>query len=56
MMFSFKGRVVKVADGDTVTVIQDKTNKKVKIRFYGIDTPEKSQEYGRKSLSVLKNH
>ena len=51
----FKGRVVKVADGDTITVVQDKTNKKVRIRFYGIDAPEKSQEYGKKSLSVLKN-
>lgn len=51
----FTGRVIKVADGDTITVIQNKTNKKVRIRFYGIDAPEKSQEYGIKSLSVLKN-
>ena len=51
----FRGRVVKVADGDTITVIQENTNKKVRVRFYGIDAPEKSQEYGRKSLSVLKD-
>lgn len=50
---SITGKVVKVADGDTVTIKTDK-NEKVRIRFWGIDAPEKSQEYGIKSLDVLK--
>lgn len=39
------GKVVHVADGDTITVLRD--GKKVKIRLYGIDTPEKAQWYGQ---------
>ncbi|MEG1338686.1 thermonuclease family protein [Cetobacterium sp.] len=53
LSFAFSGKVIKVADGDTITVLRD--GKKVRVRFYGIDAPEKKQEYGVKSLSVLKN-
>ena len=57
MMMSFamniKGKVVKIADGDTIT-IQTLNNEKIKIRLYGIDAPEKKQDYGIKSLDVLK--
>ncbi len=38
------GRVVKVADGDTITVLQDNTQ--YKIRLYGIDCPENGQDFG----------
>lgn len=38
------GRVIKVADGDTFTLLDSK-NKKIKIRLYGIDCPEKNQNY-----------
>ncbi len=42
------GKVVGIADGDTITILtQDKAQ--VKIRLYGIDTPEKSQAFGRKA-------
>lgn len=41
----FTGRVVAVADGDTITVLHDFTP--VKIRFIGIDAPEKKQAFGR---------
>lgn len=51
--FSMSGKVIKVADGDTIT-IQTSNNEKIKIRLYGIDAPEKKQEYGIKSLDVLK--
>jgi micrococcal nuclease len=36
------GKVVSVAEGDTVTVL-DASEKQHKIRFYGIDTPETAQ-------------
>ena len=52
LSFAFSGKVIKVADGDTITVLKD--GEKVRIRLYGIDAPEKKQEYGIKSLDVLK--
>ena len=50
-----EGKVVKVADGDTITVL-DKDNKQHRIRFQGIDAPESSQAFGqvsKKNLSDL---
>ncbi len=41
------GRVVSVADGDTITVLD--SAKQYKIRLNGIDCPEKSQAFGRRS-------
>jgi micrococcal nuclease len=40
------GRVVGVADGDTLTVLDD-TNQQHKIRLAGIDAPEKAQPFGQ---------
>lgn len=40
----FTGKVVAVADGDTLTVLRDK--EQVKIRLSGIDAPEKAQAFG----------
>ena len=40
------GRVIGVADGDTITVL-DAANVQHKIRLSGIDCPEKSQPYGQ---------
>ena len=57
MVLSFataiKGKVMKVADGDTITILEENGDK-TRVRFYGIDAPEKKQEYGIKSLDVLK--
>ena len=39
------GRVVKVADGDTITIL-DSSKTQHKIRLQGIDAPEKNQAYG----------
>lgn len=47
-----KGRVVKVADGDTITIL-DNSNRQHKIRLYGIDAPEKRQAFGQKSRQTL---
>lgn len=46
------GRVVGVADGDTVTVL-DATDIQWKIRLSGIDAPEKKQAFGNKSKEAL---
>ena len=43
-----QGRVVKVSDGDTVTVLDEQRQQHV-IRLAGIDAPEKSQPNGQKS-------
>lgn len=45
---TLRGRVVGVADGDTVTVL-DNTNTQWKIRLMGIDAPEKKMPFGQKS-------
>lgn len=39
-----KGKVVSVADGDTITVLQDKVQ--IKVRLHGVDAPEKAQDFG----------
>lgn len=46
------GRVVGIADGDTVTVL-DRSNTQFKIRLMGIDAPEKKQAFGNKSKQSL---
>jgi endonuclease YncB( thermonuclease family) len=46
------GRVVKVADGDTITVL-DNTNTQHRIRLQGIDSPEKGQPFGNASRKHL---
>ena len=40
----FTGKVVAVADGDTITVLRGR--EQVKIRLAGIDAPEKKQAFG----------
>ena len=49
---SFEGRVVAVADGDTLTVL-DSNNLQHKIRVAGIDAPEKGQPFGDRSKQSL---
>ena len=46
------GKVIKVSDGDTITV-QDSNNQKYKIRLKGIDAPESQQLYGDISTQSL---
>lgn len=46
------GRVVAVADGDTVTVL-DSTNKQTRVRLAQIDAPEKRQDFGAASKEAL---
>lgn len=46
------GRVVRVADGDTITVL-DADKRQHKIRLAGIDAPEKAQAFGRRAQESL---
>jgi len=46
------GRVVGVADGDTITVL-DAGKRQHKIRLQGIDAPEKAQPFGQRSKENL---
>lgn len=43
---SLTGKVISIADGDTITIL-DSSNQRHKIRLYRVDTPEKSQAYGK---------
>ena len=40
----FTGKVVGISDGDTISVLR--AGKAVKVRLYGVDTPEKAQAFG----------
>ena len=47
-----EGRVVGISDGDTITVLDDAKTQH-KIRFAGIDAPEKGQAFGERSKQSL---
>lgn len=40
-LYAWTGKVIGVADGDTITILHDR--QEVKIRLHGIDTPEKAR-------------
>ncbi len=46
------GKFVKVADGDSITVL-DNTNTQHRIRLQGIDAPERKQSFGNASRKHL---
>jgi micrococcal nuclease len=43
----FSGKVVGVSDGDTITVLRDRTP--IKVRLHGIDAPEAGQDFGSRA-------
>lgn len=47
------GEVIKVADGDTFTILDSERNIEDKIRLIGIDCPEIDQEYGIEAKEYL---
>lgn len=49
---TIRGKVVAVADGDTITVLDD-TRTQHKIRLAGVDAPEKKQPFGQRSKESL---
>jgi micrococcal nuclease len=44
---AWSGKVVGVTDGDTITVLHDRQPEK--IRLWGVDCPEKGQDFGTKA-------
>lgn len=50
-MADFSGKVVSVSDGDTITVLKDL--EQVKVRLVEIDAPEKGQAFGNQSKQAL---
>lgn len=48
-----QGKVIRVLDGDTIEVLQEK--KPIRIRLLNIDAPEKKQSFGAWSTNQLKN-
>jgi endonuclease YncB( thermonuclease family) len=49
---SLSGIVIGVADGDTITVLDDRLQQH-KVRLAGIDAPEKGQDFGLRSKQNL---
>lgn len=45
------GKVIKVLDGDTIDILYN--NKPTRIRFNGIDAPEKGQPHGQKAKQFV---
>jgi endonuclease YncB( thermonuclease family) len=50
--YDLVGRVVKVADGDSIRVV-DSSRKEHEIRLHGIDSPERGQPYANAARKVL---
>ena len=50
--FDLSGKVVKVMDGDTLSLL-DNNNTQYKIRLFGIDTPEWDQPHGNNAKRAL---
>jgi endonuclease YncB( thermonuclease family) len=48
LAFAWQGKAVHIADGDTITVLRD-GREQVRIRVYGVDTPERSQAFGKRA-------
>ena len=48
----FTGKVIKIADGDTITVL-DRYKVQHRIRLTGIDAPERKQAFGSRSKQSL---
>jgi micrococcal nuclease len=48
---NLEGKVVRIADGDTITVLVDR--KQVKVRLSAIDAPERGQDFSQRSRQAL---
>jgi len=48
--FAWPAKVTSISDGDTIAVLH--SGRHGKIRSYGIDTPDKNQDYGQKAKEI----
>lgn len=51
VLADFSGKVVGVSDGDTITMLKER--EQVKVRLVEIDAPEKRQAFGNRSKQAL---
>jgi endonuclease YncB( thermonuclease family) len=49
----YTGKAEKISDGDTITLLTN-DYERIKVRFYGIDAPEKKQPSGPQATEALK--
>lgn len=54
--FAWQGETVRVADGDSLTVLHLGTGEQVRIRLYGVDCPENGQPYGNAARKATARH
>ncbi len=47
------GKVIRIADGDTITILLPDQKNQEKIRFWGIDAPESPQDFGQRAKQFL---
>ncbi len=47
-------KVIKIVDGDTIDVLTD-DNETIRLRFSGIDTPERGQPFGNNTTDLVKD-
>lgn len=52
LLFGFSAKVVKIIDGDTITILTNNKNS-LEVRLYGIDAPETKQNFGKASKQYL---
>ena len=52
LTFAFPAKIIRISDGDTIWVENLKTHEKIKVRIWGIDTPEKRK--GKKLTKDIK--
>jgi len=50
---AWTGKVVSVTDGDTAKIVRSDASIQIKVRFAGIDAPEKKQAYGQKARKFV---
>ena len=53
LTWAWQGKVVHLTDGDTIVVLTD-DKEQVRIRLYGIDTPESRQPFGSKATRFVR--
>ena len=50
-----QGRVIRVSEGDTITVLTAHPEAKYKVRFFGIDAPESAMNHGSAAQRALQD-